>query len=467
MAVLLLGAIASRGPFRSLGIFGYILAAAALGALSVGHEYNDRMLGTLLSQPIARRRIFAIKQAVLACLLLSMAAAASLGFPTTGRLGPLFWWAGLALPVAGGLFIAPHLTMICRSAVAGTVFTIAIPGVLLTVGGLLGMLREGFTVEHGSEFQFVFMLWGTVAQCAISAVMSWRIFQNLEAIEGRGRDVQIPAWASSGFTVQNGVRRRHPIRLLVGKELRLHPMAFVVVGLYVLGWLGALTIRGRYPDIMPVFYVLSVFYSGLIALLVGSVASAEERSLGTIEWQTLMPIAIRTQWAVKVGVALSMTLVLAWGLPALLIAIGPGMQPLHRGFGPFGQPLFGGGLLFLSACALYASSTSASGLRALLVSLPALYAAAHFVGYLGGYVGPPIFTAVRTATGATAAVFTPHLEQLPPIIAGTIVAAVALRLGFANFRSADRPARRIAGQVTMIAASLAFGVVLVAVMTAL
>jgi hypothetical protein len=242
-------------------------------------------------------------------------------------------------------------------------------------------------------------------------------------------------------------------------------MAFVVVGLYVLGWLGALTIRGRYPDIMPVFYVLSVFYSGLIALLVGSVASAEERSIGTIEWQTLMPIAIRTQWAIKAGVALGLTLLFAWGLPALLIAIGPSLQPLQRGLGlgPFAQPVFGGGLLFLTACGLYASSTSASGLRALLVSLPALYAAGLFVGYLTGLIGDPIFTAVRSATGARAAVFTPHLVQLPPIVAGTIVAAIALWLGFANFRSAGR----IAGQVSMITASLAFGVVLVAVMAAL
>ena len=39
----------------------------------------------------------------------------------------------------------------------------------------------------------------------------------------------------------------------------------------------------------------------MLALLIGSLASAEERQLGTLEWQGLLPMASWKQWAAKVG----------------------------------------------------------------------------------------------------------------------------------------------------------------------
>ena len=55
MFVASLIAIAAAGPFsrfRILGTFAYLLGAAALGALAIGHEYIHRTLGVLLSQPV-------------------------------------------------------------------------------------------------------------------------------------------------------------------------------------------------------------------------------------------------------------------------------------------------------------------------------------------------------------------------------------------------------------------------------
>ena len=53
-------------------------------------------------------------------------------------------------------------------------------------------------------------------------------------------------------------------------------------------------------------------------ILIGSLASAEERQLGTLEWQTLLPSPAWQQWAVKVGVTFGLALLLGVGLPALL-----------------------------------------------------------------------------------------------------------------------------------------------------
>ena len=98
---------------------------------------------------------------------------------------------------AAYLFLAPWLTMVCRSAIAGTVFALTIPGVLLVAGELFGVAKYG----HGpgmEAFRMAFAWSGTLGVCAIGAVMSWWLFMRLEAIEGPGQDVQLPQWLQGG-----------------------------------------------------------------------------------------------------------------------------------------------------------------------------------------------------------------------------------------------------------------------------
>src|SRR5262249_18835440 len=74
------GAMAGSATFRSgqgLGVGVYFLGAAGLGALALGHEYSHRTLGTMLAQPIGRRRVLTVKLAVLAVALLALAAVAA------------------------------------------------------------------------------------------------------------------------------------------------------------------------------------------------------------------------------------------------------------------------------------------------------------------------------------------------------------------------------------------------------
>ena len=61
---------------RALEIPAYFLGVAALGALSIGHEYSHSTLTLLLSQPRSRARLFLVKQGVLAAMLLTLAAVA-------------------------------------------------------------------------------------------------------------------------------------------------------------------------------------------------------------------------------------------------------------------------------------------------------------------------------------------------------------------------------------------------------
>src|SRR5207245_9327510 len=103
------------------------------------HEYSHHTLVLLLSQPVRRERVLLVKLGVLAAMLLALSAVARpvvfqhIRAPESEKL------AAFVLPVVGGLFVAPWLTMVCRNPLAGAVFTIVIPGVVNVVGDLLGL----------------------------------------------------------------------------------------------------------------------------------------------------------------------------------------------------------------------------------------------------------------------------------------------------------------------------------------
>src|SRR5439155_11285465 len=94
---------------RELVLPMYCIGIAALGALSIGHEYNHRTLGVLLSQPMRRERLFLLKLTVLAAPLAALAGVLAAILWRDPHFSPL----GLVVvaPVLCGLFVAPWLTM--------------------------------------------------------------------------------------------------------------------------------------------------------------------------------------------------------------------------------------------------------------------------------------------------------------------------------------------------------------------
>jgi hypothetical protein len=118
-----------------------------------------------------------------------------------------------------------------------------------------------------------------------------------------------------------------------------------------------------------------------IFLITGACAIAEERVLGTLEWQSTQPIPMARQWRIKVGVATGLALTLGLMLPATLVWLGFDAETLGTTFGnPEWQPIgvYALALGALFATSLYASSVSQSSMKAvaltavLLGSLPAL-----------------------------------------------------------------------------------------------
>lgn len=448
-------------PFSSeralmLGLFAYIAGSVALGALSVGHEYSHRALPMLLALPVSRARVLAIKLGVLAVLLAALGAVANWQFRTDLYVWQRPWAVRtfLILPPVGALLLTPWLTMLSRGPLAGAVFSVAGPLILYIFA-----VRTHARGEDAMNFAVA----GTLGLAAIGGLLTWRTFLRLEAIDGPRAEIGVPVWLRRG--VRGGsiarVRGRHPVWQLAMKELNLQQMTFVVSGLYVISWVATLAARRVIPDfeaVGPTLTAMAFIHGPMVTMLAGALASAEERQFGTLEWQTLQPVAARLQWTVKVGTALGLAVLLAFGLPALLLAITGGPDQLE-----FGEELAVAliAAVVVFAAALWVSSFSTSGMRALLTAVPILAAGVFALMALGNAAYLSSRGAIRPLARAVHAVLQPDWKslQLATELIGILMAAglavLLLTHAAANHRSADRGRPRISRQAIGI---IAYGV---------
>jgi hypothetical protein len=425
-------------------ILAYILGSVALGALSMGHEYTGRTLALLLSQPIDRRRLYVLKLAVLISMLLTLAALAyGLVFPVSLERANSAPRAIPLLSVLCALFLAPWLTMICRGPLPGVVFTLAVVGVIHIVADGAGASAHGFGPD-AERLRLAVFWWGLSGVCVVAAISSWRMFMRLEAIEGGGSQVQLPGWpvARARADVE---QRRNPVWLLAKKELRLQQLTFAVSGVYLLEWGVLWLLRSTTTDFEGIpFAVLTAFHSGAAAFLSGSAASADERQIGTLESQVLLPMATWKQWAVKAGMAIGVVLLLGAALPAVL---GP-FSPSGDGLRISGWHV--GALTLLAVASLWISSLCASGMQALLVSASLVMIA-------------PLFRLLHSMMPARpSALFESFSSPALTIAIGAVLLLLLLRFGLVNHRSSDRSFRRLWPQAASLSAWLLLAFVLLA-----
>ncbi len=443
--------------FISLGA--YVVGSIALGAHATGHEYAHRTLGSVLTQPVPRWQLLGAKLVVL------LAAVATL----TG----VTWWttditmlssphqAALRtvgfFPAVMGLTIAPYLALVTRGTLGGLVFTCAAPGVVLIGADLFGLWHFGIAQSAEIDAFKYQLLWrASVLMCAMSAIAIWVRFRRLEVIDGSGSHVTLP-WLRRAETATRPAARSSALWKLAGKELRLQQMTFVIVGLYVAAWIAGGWMERPEERLVP-WQQLNILYAGLLSVLIGALASAEERQIGTLEWQTLMPLSKRTQFAIKMAVAFSLVAVAALLLPLVLAQLSA--VPRLGGF-PYRAFWVICGITFaLASGSLYVSSLSSSGVRALVTVLPVLAGAV----LLQRTVQLSIEAAIRAGFLAR----TPFL-QLPrhsdvliqAALVGSLlcVALPCLAFAFRNHFTAERSLACICGQAASIAGAIVVSVV--------
>jgi hypothetical protein len=426
------------------GLLAFIAGSVALGAMSMGHEYSYRALPGLLTQPISRMRLLATKSAVLALLLASLWALALWQFDNhlmrDGRINMTF----VLLPF-GSLLLTPWLTMVSRGPLAGAVFSIAVP---------LAIYVMSVQTYHRAADAMNSATWATVTLIAFGGLLTWRSFLRLEAIDGPHAEIGVPAWMRrpvppAEWSSLRSVRAGNPLWQLLRKELHLQQVTIVVAGQYLLLWAVTATARSAVPGFVGIsFDVMTMLYTAVVSLMAGAVASAEERQLGTSEWQTLMPLAAWKQWTLKVGVAFALALTLGLVMPLVLSAVPPKVETL-----PFDEE-WAFAIMIICAGALYVSSLNSSGMRAFLATFPAI-AGAALVGAI--VLGPLSLGAAAIlqplarnisifhnfSFGLMSQIMT--LGVLLPTGAG--FGLVLLRFAGRNHQSADRSVARIRHQV--------------------
>lgn len=490
------------GLVEGLGMVVFVLGAVSLGAWSVGHEYAHRTLAQLLAQPGQRGRILRIKYIVLAFFLLALTGIAATTVLRGALLEPhlLHQTARgtlLVLVPVLALLVAPWLTMVCRNALAGLVFTLTIPAVFWVTGDVLSFVRADGVRDAAPGGLRYGVLWvGVLAASAVAAVLSRRTFARLEVRDDHGAaGVEMPGAVRNRQRAQQLTSQRivtGPLTALVRKELRLQSVPLIVAALYVATWVALLPFAAS-GTFSTVLFGVTVLYVALIATLTGALASAEERALGTLEWQVLQPQAARTQWLIKVGVALVLTLTLGFALPILLEVIDPqigdevltaflyGTRPVATATGFPVNRLLGpaAGLMLITCCGVYVSSLCAAGVRALILTWPLVAGVVVIPGMLGSvastvawrvfglqaYVDAAqrAFDARRTVgvdlrTAMPQSAWTSEdawwwYTQVPMwLAAATLVGLAALLLGlaYANHHSAERDSRRIVRQCASI-----------------
>ena len=341
----------------------------------------------------------------------------------------------------------------------------------------------------GADVEMAIVWRATLGLCAVAAVMSWRMFMRLESIDGRGPEVQLPEWLQGLSTTSiaaPALTKRRPLWLLIKKELWLQQTALAIAALWLLClplvwlWVGdwgpgqsiqPAPLVPRTPNRADVLGALTLFYSAFISMLIGALASAEERRLGTLEWQVLLPFATWKQWIIKVGAALGLALLLALGLPGLLLAaVDPaaGIQFLQR------TPQLAVGVAVLTLISLYVSSLCTSGLQALLISLPVIFGVGLPAGRDGwDHMGCIRSSAARrSAEKAWASVGMTlddggRLMSLLELLLVAAILAVALRFALENHRSTAHAGRRVWTQVIVMSICAVVGALLLTGMAAL
>jgi ABC-type transport system involved in multi-copper enzyme maturation permease subunit len=371
-------------------------------ANAFGSEFEHRTLGQLLVQPCSRGRIYLQKLGV-AGILGGMAAVAYL----MADIGLSLWDRKAALLPLGawilGLASAPLFTLITRSTLAGFLFSLTVPVALFVIP--VAWL-DLYHARHHRELPFPsreeqWLLWsGGAIYLSATALAGWRVFRRMEWREGGAGGGSAPGLHAFTGVLDRWLGRRwlrQPATAqLIRKELRLHVVPWLVAGILVGLWGLSLLVRKWAPEselgVAAANPSTATLFAGIfgafVFLVTGASAIAEERALGTLEWQWTQPIPMARQWKIKVGVAAALALTLGLILPAVLVWLGFDAKVLSAAFGePDWQSIVFCALALaaLFATSLYASSVSQSSMKAvaltplLLGSPPAILCLALWV----------------------------------------------------------------------------------------
>jgi hypothetical protein len=288
---------------------------------SFGQEIGSGTFSNLLAQPVSRQKIWDTKISLLAVSLLIVATVwcgcGLVGLKITGQpLGLMDMFTGVVpfglVVFTGGLWTV----LLLRQVAAAFWFTVLVPGAILVIAaGLFGGESDEFMAGMLVSVLGVYSLAGFF-------FARWLFFR-AQDLQWSGGNIVMPEMRGlARFKSPAALRIWRPRAALWRKELQLHQSQFVVAFVIIVLHLGVLAVR-NFCDLShshDLKVILQIFWGLwlMMPLLVGCAAVAEERKLGTHEGQLCLPVKRRTQFAIKLVVALALSLIFGVIMPLLL-----------------------------------------------------------------------------------------------------------------------------------------------------
>ena len=350
---------------HAMAVVAFGAGVMMLGAYSVGHEYVHRTIPLTLALPINRSRLFVVKLLVAAAMVLPLAAYAS----AVDLLYHPFPWALAAC----ALLVAPPMTTVTGSPLAGAVISATIAFVLLSI---LMLVSGIWWNAPAADERAVLEWWGRlmVALCPAWAILGWRWFTRFELIERGGPGIA----ATMRVTGSTAARPSHPLWQLVKKELRLQHSAWLVVALFVALCAAPVLVGIVRPETAGVLLVAgTTMYWLVLPVVIGACATAQEREIGALPSQLLLPMPVWQQWAIKAATCACLAMAFGVGIPLLVLKLAPIDNPLGS-LPPIGAMVAMHGVLLITS--FYVSSASRSVVWAAVVSVAAIPIAAALAG---------------------------------------------------------------------------------------
>lgn len=459
----------------------FAFGCSLMGATAFGTEFEQRTLGGLLSQPRPRIAIFLEKLSVLAMLL-----SVALAHLVLLRSGTPGFEPHIALNFAlVGLCTGPLFSLWSRSTLAGLIFSVTVPLLLYLLGTLIGewiFQRWNLWALTATRFDAWLVDVGLPLYLLASLGLSWRTFRGLEL-----RDGEAGGKATSNLHPLSGPVDRLLSPLLgrsgtwgplLRKEFRLQVIPWLVASLAVgvwLLWAAVGWMRGDEVDTRAIDQVSgATLVAGLMSLLLvlgtSAASIAEERELGTLEWQLTQPVPLRRQWWAKVMVTTLFTFALGLGLPYLLLRLWFGPSTLMEGWNHPGLR----DVLIVLACTatlqalgMYASSLSRNTMKAsaLTVGLAAgliliLVLCGWFLALGLEAVARDSQEAMESSTSITAPSWSPSVAELHRLteigvgVGVTLLLFTLLAFGATNLRQARPASNRLLQQASVLTVGL-------------
>lgn len=301
------------------GILSIVLAiaSAVVAALLFAHEFQAGTAVWLLGLPMSRRGVYTQKHLVLLGALVVFWLVAFPGYMRVRGTANFYVenaLLALLIPVLA-LATVCYWSLVTRNVLYAIVLSLFVPFVLL-----LGALLTLSSLHHRGvvipEYKGATVVIGGILTYGL--FIAWRGWVRWKRLEITGNAIlHSPAdlkFSQKLFSrIQRG--RTGPTTALVVKEIGLQRFVLGLMALNVVIIILGLIFTGPPgAGVGKNYWALSLGFANncflfLTPVLCGAMALAEERQMKVFPWMTLLPVSMRKQWAVKLGLAMTISVI--------------------------------------------------------------------------------------------------------------------------------------------------------------